>query len=105
MVSRLVPGTSALCMIVRLTGEGWTGEGCGCALSDSSMANVARAVQSVIVLNMVHSCSIACADPGGLDDRAPLVDFRLKQRSHPFGRRAFDNDAERLEPGPDRGFG
>src|SRR5262245_17388847 len=73
MVSRLVPGTSALCMIVRLTGEGWTGEGCGCALSDSSIANVMRAVQSVILLNMVHSCSMACADPCGLDDRTPLV--------------------------------
>src|SRR5215831_11832907 len=44
-----------------------------------------RAVQSVIVLNMVHSCSIACADPGGLDDRAPLVDFGLKQRCEFLG--------------------
>src|SRR5262249_24380799 len=105
MISRLVPGTSALCMIVRLTGEGWTGEGCGCALSDSSIANVMRAVQSVILLNMVHSCSMACADPCGLDNRTPLVDFRLKQPSQPFGRRAFDNDTEWLEPGLDRGFG
>ena len=38
--------------------------------------------------------SIACADAGGLDYRTPLVDFRLKQRSERFGRRAFDNDAE-----------
>src|SRR2546426_1668300 len=53
MISRLVPGTSALCRIVRLIGEGWTGEGCGCALSDSTIPNVIRAVQSTIRLNMV----------------------------------------------------
>src|SRR5215831_8547640 len=47
--------------------------------------------------------SIACADAGGLDYRTPLVDFRLKQRSERFGRRAFDNDAEQLELGPHRG--
>ena len=49
-------------------------------------------------------CSIACADAGGLYYPTPLVDFRLKQRSEPFRRRAFDNDAEWLEPGPYRGF-
>jgi hypothetical protein len=55
MISRLVPGTSALCKIVRLTGEGWTGEGCGCALSASTIPNVIRAVQSIILLNMVST--------------------------------------------------
>jgi hypothetical protein len=50
-------------------------------------------------------CSIACADAGGLDYRTPLVDFNLKQRSEPFRRGAFDNDAEWLEPGAYRGFG
>ena len=52
-----------------------------------------------------RECSIACADAGGLDYRTPLVDFRLKQRSEPFRCRAFDNNAEWLEPGPHRGFG
>src|SRR5262245_21151410 len=55
MISRLVPGTSALCKIVRLIGGGWTGEGCGCALSDSTIPNVIRTVQSTILLNMVPS--------------------------------------------------
>src|SRR5262245_9195200 len=55
MISRLVPGTSALCKIVRLIGGGWTGEGCGCALSDSAIPNMIRAVQSTILLNMVPS--------------------------------------------------
>jgi hypothetical protein len=55
LISRLVPGTSALCKIVRLTGEGWTGEGCGCALSDTTIPNVIRAVQSTILLNMALS--------------------------------------------------
>ena len=54
---------------------------------------------------IVDSCSIAWADAGGLDYRTPFVDFRLKQRSEPFRRRAFDDDAEWLEPGPHRGFG
>ena len=45
-------------------------------------------------LQLGDSCSIACADAGGLYYRTPLVDFRLKQRSEPFRRRAFDNNAE-----------
>src|SRR6516165_3018143 len=53
---------------------------------------------------IVDSCSIACADAGGLYYRAPLVDFRLKQRPEPLRCRAFDNNAEWLEPGPHRGF-
>src|SRR5262245_9286627 len=55
MISKLVPGTSALCRIVRLTGEGWTGEGCGCALGDSTIPSVIRAAQSTILLNIVSS--------------------------------------------------
>src|SRR5215813_2654936 len=55
MISRLVPGTSDFCKIVRLTGEGWTGEGCGCALSDSTIPSVIRAAQSTILLNIVSS--------------------------------------------------
>jgi hypothetical protein len=53
----------------------------------------------------IADCSITCADAGGLDYRTPLVDFRLKQHSEPFRCRAFDDDAEWLEPGPHRGFG
>src|SRR6266508_4010550 len=37
---------------------------------------------------IADSCSIACADAGGLDYRTPFVDFRLKQRSQPFARDA-----------------
>jgi hypothetical protein len=31
------------------------------------------------------SRSIACADASGLNDRTPLVNFRLKQSPEPFG--------------------
>jgi hypothetical protein len=40
---------------VRLTGEGWTGDGCGWALSDSTIPNAIRAVQSTILLDIVLS--------------------------------------------------
>src|SRR4030095_2798374 len=73
MISRLVPGTSALCRIVRLIGEGWTGEGCGCALSDSAIPNMIRAVQSTILLNMVPSLNNGNLSYETMKARPPLA--------------------------------
>src|SRR5262249_33027723 len=82
MISRLVPGTSARWKIVRLTGAGWTGEGCGCALSDSAIANVMSAVQSTIVLNMLPS--LHCHKTGA----APTIDPRRRLHSTTSSARA-----------------
>src|SRR6266498_3800147 len=73
MISRLVPGTSALCRLVRLIGEGWTGEGCGCALSDSAIPNMIRAVQSTILLNMVPSLNNGNLSYETMKARPPLA--------------------------------
>ena len=35
-----------------MTGEGWTGDGCGWALSDSTIPNAIRAVQSTILFHL-----------------------------------------------------
>ena len=66
-------GTSALCRIVRLMGEGWTGEGCGCALSDSAIPNMIRAVQSTILLNMVPSLNNGNLSYETMKARPPLA--------------------------------
>ena len=75
-------GTSALCRIVRLIGEGWTGEG-GCwAWSDSTMPHVMRAVQSTMRLNMFPSSQDGMYAKGATQG-VPLACPRRPSRGRP----------------------
>jgi hypothetical protein len=72
---------------VRLIGEGWTGEGCGCALSDSAIPNMIRAVQSTILLNMVPSLNNGNLSYETMKARPPLALAFFASLDHLVGAR------------------
>src|SRR4029434_4104450 len=93
MISRLVPGTSALCRIVRLIGEGWTGEG-GCwALSASTMPHVMRAVQSTMRLTMFPSSNDGI-DAKGATQGSPSSSHVAGPEAIPLGPILFKYEEE-----------
>src|SRR5262245_14401094 len=82
MSSRLVPGTSVFCRMVRLTGEGATGDGCTWALTLASAANATRAAQAAMVLNMSASLLIAAGALSALTPPAPESSRSVRSHSN-----------------------
>src|SRR5882757_11040225 len=99
MISRLVPGRSAFCRMVRLTGEGETGDGWTWASAVANAAIATRAAQAATILNMMHLPTddgriFACARAACL--ASCVVAFSAENRKSTFPENALASSGSLL---------
>src|SRR5258705_1190582 len=99
MISRLVPGRSAFCRMVRLTGEGDTGDGWTWASAVANAANATNAAHAATILNMLclpTYCGrlVACARAACL--ASCVVAFSAENRKSTFPENALASSGSLL---------